>query len=263
MKNLWDNLDNITEILRNHKITILIFDFDGTLTPIVKIPKEANLPPKTRHLLQLLSSKEGCYAAIISGRNLKDLKSKIGLKNIIYGGNHGLEGEIYGQKFSYPATKKVSNAILQIKKNLSKVAAQFHGVFIEDKGLTLSLHFRMAEKQQIPLLKSLFDKTVQPYIENKSVSTVAGKEVLDILPKVNWNKGFFSALVIKKITALTKTPAVAIVIGDDTTDENTFQSLKNEITIAVGSNSQSRAKYYLTSTTEVIRFLGWLNGKMQ
>lgn len=257
--NLWKNLDKITTQLQKSPTKVLMLDFDGTLAPIVKSPEQAKLPLKTRDLLQKLIAKPDVYLAIISGRKLSDIKEKISLPNIIYGGNHGLEGEIFGKSYSFPLTNKALSTLNKIKKQLSKVANEFKGVFIEDKDLTLSFHYRLADAQQLSKVILIFDETLRPYLENNSVSIIAGKRVIDIIPKVDWSKGDFANLVIKKITTRTRKRPATIVVGDDTTDEDVFLKLNNAITVKTGKNTLSNAAYYLKNTKDVFMFLEWIN----
>ncbi|MBI2196076.1 trehalose-phosphatase [Candidatus Daviesbacteria bacterium] len=257
--NLWKNLDKITAQLKNSPAKVLMLDFDGTLTPIVKSPKEAKLSYEMKNLLIKLSKKEGLYLAIISGRKLADLKKKVNLQNIIYGGSHGLEGEIFGQKQSFPIPNKTLVILRNIREQLNKLAGQITGVFIEDKGSVLSFHYRLVDKQQIPELRLLFKEILQPYVEDGSISSVAGKMVFTIHPKVNWNKGSFAKMVVEKIPTNSKTVPTAVFIGDDTTDEDVFQVLKKSITIKVGASNQSSAKYRLKDTKDVFSFLEWMN----
>ncbi len=258
---LWKNLDKITAQLQNSPAKVLMLDFDGTLTPIVKSPDQAELSKSMRHLLSRLGKKQGVYLAILSGRELKDIKKKIGLPNIIYGSNHGLEGEFFGEKYSFPIPQKKLAVLKDIRGQLNKIANQFEGVFIEDKRLTVSLHYRLANKQQVPEIKLLINQILKPYIKEGLVFTIAGKKVIDITPNVNWNKGSFAKLVINRTQAQTKASPVAIFVGDDKTDEDVFQKLKRGTTIKVGDYEQSKAKYRLTDTNDVFRFLEWINVK--
>src|SRR5438045_1891195 len=68
----------------------LFLDFDGTLSPIVNDPQQAALAPKAEQLLRRLHGMTGIRIAIVSGRNLNDIRSRVGL-DLIYAGNHGLE----------------------------------------------------------------------------------------------------------------------------------------------------------------------------
>jgi len=256
---LWKELNKITAFFKQNPVKILILDFDGTLAPIVQSPKEATLPMETRDLLEKLCQKPNLYLAVVSGRTLEDIKEKIGLPNIIYGGNHGLEGEIFGKKYSFPIPSKTDSTLKKIRKSLDKISDQFKGILIENKELSLSFHYRLTDTGQISKIISLLDKTLKPYVEKKLICIIAGKKVVDVIPYVNWNKGHFAALVIKQITAKTRKRPVTVVVGDDETDEDTFKYLKNDITIVVGNKRQSKAKYYLKNPKEVVKFLKLLN----
>lgn len=254
MKNLWNNLNSIENSLKLHKTKILISDFDGTLTPIINTPQMVKLQPRLRNILRKLILKRNFYLAIISGRELSDIKAKINLPNIIYGGNHGLEGEMFGEKFFFPIGKKTLLIFKKIKEQFNKIAGQFKGVFIEDKTLTLSFHYRSANKQSVPKIIPLISKVLGPFIRKGLISTLKGKMVIDVIPKVNWNKGLFARLIINKISARTKTNPAVIFIGDDSTDKTVFRALKNDITISVGKHG-SFAKYYLKNTAQTADFL--------
>ncbi len=253
--NVWKDLDGIITLFKTNPIKVLILDFDGTLTLVVNTPNRVELSKSMRNLLIKLSKKQGFYLAILSGRELKDIKKKIGLPNIIYGGNHGLEGEIFGEKYIFPVPNETLRALGKIQEQLNQITDKFKGIFIEDKSLTLSFHYRLAEEQQVPEIKLLINQILNPYIADELVSIFAGKKVINITPNVKWNKGHFAALIMKKITDRVKARSIAIVIGDDITDEKTFQQLKNQITITVGKKYQSKAKYYMKNTKEVFRFL--------
>lgn len=259
---LWDDINKITGALKNHYIKILIFDFDGTLSPISKSPQEVVLSSETKNLLEKLHKKKGVYVAIISGRNLNDLKNKVGIKNLIYGGNHGLEGKLPDRKYNYPIPTKILKAIEQVKKKLKKITSGFSGTFIEDKGSVLSFHYRGTPRQSIPAVKLLLNKIVKLYVKKGLIKVIAGKKVYEIFPNVNWNKGEFANLMIKKISSLTKDIPLALFIGDDKTDEDVFRKLRGGITIRVGNNIRSNAKYTLKNTKEVSRLLSLVNDRI-
>lgn len=258
MKYLWQDLNKIIPLLKQDRPKVLFLDFDGTLTPIVESPELANLSIKTKRLLQNLCHKPNLYLAVISGRKLADIKKKIGLPNIIYGGNHGLEGEILHKRYSFPIPNKTLVILENIKKQLNKIAHQFAGVFIENKGMTLSFHYRLAKKQEIPTIRSLFKITLKSFTEDGLISVIPGKMVFDIRPLNDCNKGTFAKLLINKISKKTKTTPVVVFIGDDITDEDVFKELEKKITVKVGRNSESYAKYRLKDTRDVFKFLKWV-----
>src|SRR5436190_889820 len=70
---------------------LLFLDFDGTLAPIVPDPHEARLPLRAREAMKALVRQPGVTLAIVSGRSLSDVRSRVGLEEAIYAGNHGFE----------------------------------------------------------------------------------------------------------------------------------------------------------------------------
>ena len=81
---------DIERALRSAAECFLFLDFDGTLSPIVSNPHQAELAPRAQDLLGGLQRMPGMRIAIISGRSLHDIRSRVGL-DLTYAGNHGLE----------------------------------------------------------------------------------------------------------------------------------------------------------------------------
>jgi trehalose-phosphatase len=97
MKHLLQNWGIVERQIGDKKV-ILCLDYDGTLTPIAPTPEMAMLPEENREILHALGRNPGCSLAIVSGRALSDIKAKVGIPNLMYIGNHGLEAE--GPQFS-------------------------------------------------------------------------------------------------------------------------------------------------------------------
>jgi len=256
MKYLLDELKEIEAILNNKRIGLFL-DFDGTLASIKKTPQEAYLPLKTKKLLISLKNNPQIFLTIISGRGLGDLKNKINIPGIVYVGNHGLEWEINGERKSAHIDEKILQALFCIRSRMRKLEQKFKGIFAEDKGLTIGVHYRLL-KRGIANFKKEFAEIINPYLSDHKLVAIKGKKVFDIRPDVNWTKGHFSKFIIDKISKKKKSEIITIYIGDDKTDEDAFLHLKKEITIRVGSNSKSHAKYYVRDTAEVIKVLKWL-----
>jgi len=260
--NLWEDLDKIAAFIKKNPIKVLMLDFDGTIASIASTPMKARLSEDMKKLLIKLNKIQKLYLVIMSGRGLEDLKSKIKIPNIIYAGNHGLEGEVFDKNHSFPIPNKISLALENILKKLHKIVNEFPGILIEDKRGTISFHYRLADKQQIPKIKSLFERTIKSYIQKSLVIVIPGKMVFDIRPNVNWNKGSFAKLVINQIRKqINITPAV-FFIGDDKTDEDVFRQIKNGITVKVGGTYETNAKYRLRNTKEVYKFLKWIEKQL-
>ncbi|MBI4708078.1 MAG: trehalose-phosphatase [Candidatus Omnitrophica bacterium] len=231
----------------------LFLDFDGTLAEIVALPSKARLAKKTKELLDRLALKKDFKIAVISGRSLKDIKKRVGIKNIIYAGNHGLEIEGPKIKYIFSVAGQYRKLLLKIKSDLEERLSKFKGVLIEDKGLSLSLHFRMIHKELVSKIKTIFHEATITYNVKGQIKVSPGKKVLEIRPNVDWDKGKVVLwLLARQVFSLKGKPVVPVYIGDDLTDEDAFRALKNKgITIAIGRKKRSFADYYLLNSREV------------
>src|SRR5258708_36110939 len=81
----------VQERLRTASRVSLFTDFDGTLVAISDDPASPRLDPATTETLRLLASLDSIVPTIISGRSIADLYTRVGLKGLIYAGNHGME----------------------------------------------------------------------------------------------------------------------------------------------------------------------------
>jgi len=256
MKNIFRHWDRLKEELSNRYI-MLFLDYDGTLTPIVSSPRIALISREAKELLNELSNSPKCKLAIISGRALKDIINIIGLKGIIYSGNHGLEIKGPKIKFATPVSARYKAILKHLKNNLKKKLSFIKGAFVEDKGLSLSLHYRLVDKKNIPQVKTIFHETVILYLVRNKIKIKTGKMVLEVRPPSEWDKGKVVLwLLTRQRFALKGKNVFPIYIGDDKTDEDAFKALeKKGLTIFVGEPKVSYAKYYLKDTGEVFEFL--------
>ncbi|MFH1258198.1 MAG: trehalose-phosphatase [Elusimicrobiota bacterium] len=256
MRYLFNYWNNLKENMKDGSLYVFL-DYDGTLTPLRKTPKEAVIPKETRKLLADLSKKRKCKLAIISGRALKDLKKTVGIKNIVYSGNHGLELEGRGLKFQSPISPNFKALVGRIKNGLKEEISDIKGALIEEKGFSLSLHYRLVAKNDLPLLKTIFRKNTASYLKRKQIKIESGKMVWEIRPAIKWDKGKVVLWILaQQKSGRTNKSIIPIYLGDDLTDEDAFKALKNKgLTVFVGKPRPSQAEYYLKNTQEVIKFL--------
>jgi len=261
---LFKEWKTIADKIRTASHTMLMFDFDGTLTPIVDTPEIADLSEESRRLLKNLSRHPNFTVAIISGRALKDLQDKVGIPEIIYAGNHGLEIQGPDLAFVHPIKEEVKPVLRIIALALKKTLGAIRGAIIEDKGLTLSVHYRLVDDQEIDEVKDILDSTVGVAAVLGKVRTTSGKMVYEVRPAVPWDKGKAVKLLMKRYgKGGWKSGLLPLYIGDDLTDEDAFKVIENYggITIYVGEgNNQSAASYYLKSTEEVANLIEELLG---
>lgn len=107
----------------NHKLALLL-DYDGTLAPIAPHPDLAHLPQETKNVIQRLSNHSDVFVAVISGRNVENVKKMVGIEGITYAGNHGLEIlHADGSKFVHPLPiqyeAKVSDLLKALQESVS------------------------------------------------------------------------------------------------------------------------------------------------
>jgi trehalose 6-phosphate phosphatase len=229
---------------------LLLLDYDGTLTPLKKHPKLARLSPARRAFLRRLAGRPGIKLAIISGRQLSDLRSMVGLPRLIYAGNHGLEIRAGEKHWEHPAAKKFSPLLKKIMSALERALPQ-RGILIEDKGLTLSVHYRRLPAGSFPAFKNDFLRALQPW--RRRIKVTHGKKVFEVRPPVAWNKGRAVEWIIRELKLGGYLP---VYLGDDLTDEDAFRALRRRgLTVLVGKSRRTAAACRLDNVAAVYKFL--------
>jgi len=191
-------LPKVAERLKAAKYILLLTDYDGTLTPIVERPELADMPERTRQVLRALAQQHRFRIGIMSGRALAELKDKVGISDIIYAGNHGLEIEGPGFNFVNPQAEEAKPVLRVLYQVLSKNLETIKGVLVEDKGLTLSVHYRMVEESKAEEVKSIFERYVGGAQAASQVRITTGKKVYEVRPAVAWDKGKTTKFLMNK-----------------------------------------------------------------
>jgi trehalose-phosphatase len=235
---------------------ILISDFDGTLAPIVRTPEEASLPPSTRRLLAKVAGLERASVAVVSGRSLEDIRARVALEGLTYAGNHGIQISGPGLDFLEPRAAALGGAITEIGAALTAALQGVTGARVEDKRWTLSVHFRNVEPGRIEEVRRVVQDVLREAgALREAVRIREGKKVLEVVPRIAWDKGAASRLIRER---LGPADAVAIAIGDDATDETMFRALADGVTIKVGKPDETSAAFFVAGPPEVESFLEWL-----
>ena len=229
-----------------------MLDFDGTLSNIAKTPARARLPKSNERILQVLA--RYVPIAIVSGRSLNDIKRKIGIKGIVYAGNHGLEWEIKNKKGAVKIPSGQTLTIAKAHAQLCKLVESYHGSLLENKSLSLSLHYRLLKKKFVKKFLSDAWQILSPFLKKRLLKISHGKKVVEVRPALLWDKGRMVNFLRKKLGF----SLVPIYIGDDATDEDAFKALRTGITIKNGQNQNSQAVYFCHSAKQINLFLRWL-----
>ncbi len=254
MKNIFDDLKKLESYL-SKKDLCLFLDYDGTLAPIADKPKNAVLDPAVQLLLKKLAKFRTCHMYVVSGRALMDVRDMVGLDNIGYVGNHGMEMEVprvvFGN-FDFARSKEVMSFL---KEEIEKAISFFKGSFVEHKGVTLSVHYRLVRPELEESIKRLLVEIVKPFVVKGEVYTDFGKKVFEIRPPIDWDKGQAVLwLLDEHFRASGKMPA-AIYIGDDRTDEDAFRALKGKGMVIKVGGGQTIAEYYMREQKEIVTLL--------
>lgn len=216
--------------------TLCAFDFDGTLSPIVEHPDDARMRPQTRRLLGRLAAAFPCV--ILSGRAGPDVTAKIGsirVERIL--GNHGAE--------IAPAAAKIRLEIDRWESSLLEKLNGLDGVWIENKNLSLAVHYRQSENKA-GVRKNIL--TAARQIEGARV--FSGKQVINLTMKGSPHKG--AALMAERDRLRCEW---VLFVGDDDNDEDAFAIGGNLIATRIRRKRESKAGYYLRSQLEIDQLL--------
>lgn len=248
---VFEHLKEIGAALGAAPYLLLGLDFDGTLAPIVARPEHAAIPEKTVSILQCLAMRKDITLAIVSGRGLADLKSLVPL-DVILAGNHGFEITGQGLDFRHPDAEKNQALLRRICGQLSRRLLTIPGAWVEDKGFTASVHFRSTEESAKGEVSGVVRATIGA--DNRDIVIRKGDQVLEIRPRVEWDKGS----AVRWIRAHIPVCGTAVCyVGDDETDEDVFSVVKG-VTIRVGEPDGTAARFFVNGPDEVAKFLEWL-----
>ncbi len=231
------------------KDTLLAFDFDGTLAPIVPLPDAARTP--TAICLAMRRLCEIASVAVITGRSVADIRERLDFAPRYIVGNHGAEG--------LPGSTSSDEPCPDAEAWIRQIDAARHsfppGIVLENKGHSLSLHYRTAANRAIA--KQAIDALVPTLSPQPRV--IGGKCVVNLLP-ANASDKFDALLALQRHEGASN----ALFIGDDETDENVFRrALPDWLTIRVGHDTPSAAAYCLNSQNEMASLIQRIDGMIR
>jgi trehalose-phosphatase len=246
-----DHLDEIAATMNRQRLAVFL-DYDGTLTPIVRRPEEAVLSNSMRETVRALATK--VPVAILSGRDLEDMRQRVNIQGIFYAGSHGFE--VIGPQ---GLRKQVAPEFLPIlegaEKELKERLRDVAGARLERKRFSIAAHYREVADESAAQFEQAVNDVASRYGELRKIS---GKKVYELQPDINWDKGK-ALLWLVGAMSLEPREILPIYIGDDLTDEDAFRAIQPcGIGIAVAVDEQQRptaARYVLNDPVEVERFL--------
>lgn len=238
---------------RAHRLLICL-DFDGTLAPIAADPDEPELTAANRRALEALTERESVDIAIVSGRALADVRSRVPVDGLDYAGNHGIELQVAGETSVHPLAAAKLPTLRRVRDELTPRLAPLAGCELEDKRLTLTVHTRNASAADAALARRRTE-TVVSAVAGDDLRIETGKRVLELLPAIPTGKDLAVRLLRESATG----DPLVVYVGDDTADEAAFRAASPDgMSVHVGDGYDTMADYRLPDPSGVARFLRWL-----
>ncbi len=214
---------------------LLAFDFDGTLAPIVSDREEAAMRPRTSSLFAQVCETYAC--AVISGRSRSDVAQRVGSARVKYLiGNHGVEAEETALPFR--------DELQDVRARLESAFSSLAGIDVEDKGYSLTVHYRQATAKRAARTAIRAAIATLPF----QLRTIPGKLVVNLVPLQAPHKGNALQKLMGDAGAV-----AALYVGDDVTDEDVFLLAANAgvLGVRIGVSKLSAAPYYLRDQREI------------
>jgi len=245
-----EHIDRITDRLDERRLA-LFFDYDGTLTPIVRRPEEATLSDDMRALLRDLA--KHVTVAVVSGRDLADVREMVKLEELYYAGSHGFDvagpgGMRMQQEMAREHVPDLDSAEREVTGRLEEI----DGAWVERKKFAIAVHFREADESDEPRVEQAVDEVRDrhPRLRKKD-----GKKIFELQPDVPWDKGRAVRWLLEELD-LAGPNVLPVYIGDDVTDEDAFEAIADGgIGIRVGAPDEpTHAGFILRDTDDLERF---------
>jgi trehalose 6-phosphate phosphatase len=222
-------------------------DVDGTLIDIARTPDEASVDEFLLELIERLHLASGGAIALVSGRALSDIQNRLQGLRVPVAGQHGLERRDAAGRLWIHAAPPAAKAV--IRAALVPILDRHPELLLEDKGLTVALHYRRA-----PHLGSYVRRLVRALIgkTDAGLEMQCGKCVAEVKPS-GVDKGTAVAEYLTEVPFRDRRP---VYIGDDLNDERGFSEVNRMggISIKVGKG-HSCARYRLPDVAGVRQWL--------
>ncbi|MFH0842555.1 MAG: bifunctional alpha,alpha-trehalose-phosphate synthase (UDP-forming)/trehalose-phosphatase [Bacteroidota bacterium] len=240
---------NILRRFRESRNRLFLFDYDGTLTPIVNLPHLAVMDHKTEDILINIISDPDNTVIIISGRNREFMDEQFTGLNAVLIAEHGFFIKYPGEEWSHNVEVDLSwkKKVLPV---LNDHVDRCSGSMVEDKYASLVWHYRNADEETASLrINELKDDLTEILKGESKLQVLEGNKVLEI-KSIIYDKGTIADHIIN-----TGTYDFILAIGDDITDEDLFRSIPaHGYTIRVGTKP-SNARYNIKDQSQIPEFL--------
>jgi trehalose 6-phosphate synthase/phosphatase len=245
------------QLIRNFKKSknrLIFLDYDGTLANFRSDPNTASPTTKLYSLIEKLSGNTKNSVVIISGRDKDILEKWFGDFPLNIVAEHGAWYKNEGSKW-----QRFAKLDIKWKEVLHPIFTQFAdrtpGSFLEEKNYSLAWHYRKTDPGLAEMRKHEFMDKLSHAITGKNLQVMEGNKVLEV-KNMEINKGTAATRWLES----GKFPFI-MAIGDDYTDEDTFESMPDHAyTLKVGF-TETAARYNIDSVEEVLALLDKLTAE--
>lgn len=245
----------------------LYSDFDGTLVPLQADPMACHLSASQAATLIALAAVPGVHITIVSGRRLVDLRSRIGIAGLGYVGNHGLEIATPSHNFVHPGALALATRLAGWQSTLQAVLEPLTGAWIENKELSLSIHYRTLAASRRQEFMAVIENHKGAITEDGQLLISDAKQVVEIRPNLGWTKGSAIQVVDDYINGdqinKDRNRVRRVYFGDDISDEDAFAQWQQDLTVLVGeAHRQTHANHRLGDYRQTHRLLDALRARL-
>jgi trehalose 6-phosphate phosphatase len=208
------------EVLRQTPSAV-VTDIDGTVSAIAPTPAEAMVDPGAKAALALLAERLAAVA-VVSGRAPQDGAAMVGLPELIYVGNHGLERIARGTPWTHPvaaaARPSIAAALTEIE-SAARAGDDVPWLLVENKGVTGTIHYRLAPDQTAAA--ALLEPLARAAADRHGLRLTLGRMIFELRPALAVNKG----TAIRELAQDLGLRGI-VFFGDDVTDIDAFRALR-------------------------------------
>lgn len=235
-------LDRLAAAYCSGQRLALIFDYDGTLTPLVDHPRLAHLDPALRETLGRLAALPRVTVGVVSGRALDNLISMVKLDALSYGGSTGLELYIAGERrVTHEAL--ASCALLDPLCVLVEGSlAEYPGAWVEKKPFGFTVHYRLLATDWVKPLRMQTLSLLEPHLSN--LRLLDNPLAIEVLPAIGQDKGTALHSIVAHGGA---EPVTVLYAGDGLNDQPALQvaAEMGGIPLGIGPEAPAVAEYRL------------------
>lgn len=222
-----------------------LFDYDGTLSPIVSHPSLAVLRQEVRSCLRQLATQDRVSVGVISGRPLADVRAKVGLEGLFYAGSGGAQIDLLGERLSAPVSvesRRITDTVLGV---LQPLVSTFPGVWIEPKPVGFAVHYRAASASIAASFHDCFRGLLNRFPGLRYLRVC---EAYEVSPADGWDKG----TAVRHVLAKLAPNVMPVYVGDSENDREGMVAVRNVggLAVGVGETAPNCCGYRLESAAE-------------